>query len=109
MGLTKIEKYSKKHLKAAAYAKALGHPARLAIVQELIKNNTCNCGELVLDIGLAQSTISKHLKELKEVGLIKGNIEGNSVCYCIDSKGWKEMKDYFDPMFLKACKEISNC
>jgi len=68
--------------------KALAHPARIAIIQHLIKANACICGDLVGELGLAQPTISQHLKELKQAGLIQGTIEGTSVCYCIDPKAW---------------------
>ena len=76
----------------ALYAKVLGHPARVAILERLFKINECVCGDLVDEIGLAQPTISQHLKELKNLGLIKGNVEGTSVCYCIDEDNWKKMK-----------------
>lgn len=92
MGLTKTEIFSGQQNQIALFAKALGHPARVAILQHLFKINTCVCGDLVEEIGLAQPTISQHLKELKQMGLIKGNIEGTSVCYCIDSGNWKKMK-----------------
>lgn len=92
MGLTKTEIFSDQQNEIARFAKAFGHPARVAILQHLFKINTCVCGDLVQEIGLAQPTISQHLKELKHLGLIKGNIEGTSVCYCIDSEKWKMMK-----------------
>ena len=76
----------------ALFSKVLGHPARVAILQHLFKINSCVCGDLVNEIGLAQPTISQHLKELKQLGLIKGSIEGTSVCYCIDNEKWSEMK-----------------
>lgn len=93
MGVTKSEKFTSLQNDIAMLAKVLGHPARVAIIQHLFKINTCICGDLVDKIGLAQPTISQHLKELKNVGLIKGNIEGTSVCYCIDKNNWTKMKD----------------
>ncbi|RED50384.1 ArsR/SmtB family transcription factor [Seonamhaeicola aphaedonensis] len=93
MGVTKSEKFTNLQNDIAVLAKVLGHPARVAIIQHLFKINTCICGDLVDEIGLAQPTISQHLKELKNVGLIKGNIEGTSVCYCIDKDNWTKMKD----------------
>jgi DNA-binding transcriptional ArsR family regulator len=75
------------------FAKVFGHPARVAILQHLFKINSCVCGDLVSEIGLAQPTISQHLKELKHLGLIKGNVEGTSVCYCINIENWSKMKD----------------
>lgn len=93
MGLTKTEMFSEQQNKIALFAKAFGHPARVAILQHLFRINACVCGELVEEIGLAQPTISQHLKELKQLGLIKGNIEGTSVCYCIDKDNWGKMKE----------------
>lgn len=93
MGLTKSEIFTQEQNEIAALAKVLGHPARIAILQNLIQRNTCVCGDLVSDIGLAQPTISQHLKELKNIGIIKGTIEGTSVCYCIDEEKWSAIKD----------------
>jgi DNA-binding transcriptional ArsR family regulator len=92
MGLTKSEKFTSQQNNIAQLAKALGHPARVAIIEHLFKINTCICGDLVDEIGLAQPTISQHLKELKNVGLIQGSIEGTSVCYCINKDNWATMK-----------------
>ena len=93
MGLTKTEIFTDEQNKIALFAKVLGNPARVAILQHLFKINACVCGDLVDEIGLAQPTISQHLKELKQLGLIKGNVEGTSVCYCIDPKNWTSMKE----------------
>ena len=82
--------YTEKDEQIALLAKALGHPARVAIIRLLLKKQTCICGDIVDDLPLSQSTVSQHLKELKEAGLIKGNIDGASVCYCIDEKEWKK-------------------
>ncbi|NNC46653.1 MAG: winged helix-turn-helix transcriptional regulator [Winogradskyella sp.] len=92
MGLTKTEMFTDQQNEIASLAKVIGHPARVAILQYLFKINNCVCGDLVTEIGLAQPTISQHLKELKQLGLIKGNIEGTSVCYCIDTTNWSTMK-----------------
>ncbi|WAC03117.1 metalloregulator ArsR/SmtB family transcription factor [Lacinutrix neustonica] len=92
MGLIKSEKFTKEQNTIALFAKAFGHPARVAIIQHLFEINSCVCGDLVNQIGLAQPTISQHLKELKTLGLIKGSVEGTSVCYCIDPENWKSMK-----------------
>ena len=86
MGVTKNDIYTKEQNDLSAIAKALGHPARIAIIQKLIESKTCICGDLVEDIGLAQATVSQHLKELKSSGIIKGNVEGTSVCYCLDAE-----------------------
>ena len=92
MGLAKTEMFTDEQNEVSLFAKVFGHPARVAILQHLFKINSCVCGDLVNEIGLAQPTISQHLKELKNLGLIKGNVEGTSVCYCIDSENWAAMK-----------------
>ncbi|MCH3883865.1 ArsR/SmtB family transcription factor [Tenacibaculum aquimarinum] len=92
MGITKSEIFTDQQNQIALYAKVFGHPARVAILQHLFKINACVCGDLVNEIGLAQPTISQHLKELKQLGLIKGSVEGTSVCYCVNSEKWSEMK-----------------
>lgn len=99
MGTTKTEEFTSKDNKVARYAKALGHPARIAILRLLIKRDACICGDIVEELPLSQSTVSQHLKELKEAGLIKGDIDGKSVCYCIDEKVWAEAKEVFDVLF----------
>jgi len=100
MGITKSEIFTDKQNKLALMMKALAHPARIAIIQYLIKSQACICGDLVDELGLAQATISQHLKELKNAGLIQGTIEGTSVCYCIDPKVWKQYKAAFDSFFV---------
>lgn len=92
MGLVKTEIFSDKQNEIALFAKVLGHPARVAILEHLFDIDSCVCGDLVREIGLAQPTISQHLKELKSLGLIKGSIEGTRVCYCIDLENWIKMK-----------------
>jgi len=99
MGLTKTNLYTEVQNELASIAKALGHPARIVILQQLICSRSCVCGDLVTEIGLAQSTISQHLKELKKVGLIRGTIEGTSVCYCIDTQKWEMVKKTFMGLF----------
>ena len=99
MGSTKTEIFTEKQNRLASMMKALGHPARIAIIQQLIKANTCICSDLVDKLGLAQATISQHLNELKTAGLIKGTIEGTSVCYCINEKTWKQYKKELDSFF----------
>ncbi len=91
MGITKSEIFTKEQNDIAAIAKVLGHPARIAIMQHLAKTKTCVCGDLVNVIGLAQPTISQHLKELKKLDIIKGTIEGTSVCYCLNEVKWNEI------------------
>jgi ArsR family transcriptional regulator len=99
MGLTKTEGFTKNQVDLAALAKALGHPARIAIIQYLAESKTCVCGDIVDELPLSQSTVSQHLKELKNVGLIKGNIEGPSVCYCINEKVWAKAKKNLNELF----------
>jgi DNA-binding transcriptional ArsR family regulator len=86
MGATKTDNYTKKQNEIAVLTKAMGHPARIAIIEYLLKVNDCICGDIVNELPLAQPTISQHLKELKNAGLIKGTVEGSSVCYCIEKK-----------------------
>jgi ArsR family transcriptional regulator len=107
MGLTKSEIFTSEQNTVAAIAKVLGHPARIAILEFLIKLETCVCGDLVKDIGLAQPTISQHLKELKKVGLIKGKIEGTSVCYCIDQENWDKIRHTLNQFLNK--NSADNC
>lgn len=99
MGATKSEEFTLKDNRIAKYAKALSHPARIAILKLLIQQQVCMCGDIVDELPLSQSTVSQHLKELKEAGLIKGDIEGSKVCYCIDEKEWKEAKLRLDQLF----------
>jgi DNA-binding transcriptional ArsR family regulator len=108
MGITKSEIFTDKQNKLAQMMKALAHPARIAILQHLIKAQACINGDLVNELGLAQATISQHLKELKNAGLIQGTIEGTSVCYCIDPKVWKQYKTAFDSFFV-AYENGSSC
>ena len=101
MGKTNSNAFTKQQNRLAALAKALGHPARIAILEYLVKNNACVCGDIVDHIPLSQSTVSQHLKELKKIGIIKGEIEGTSVCYCIDTEIWKESKALLQKLFKK--------
>lgn len=109
MGVSKSEEFSVKDNKIARYAKALGHPARVAILQLLIKKQACICGDIVEELPLSQSTVSQHLKELKEAGLVKGDIEGVKVCYCIDENEWQIAKGYFESLFTSYTNHQSCC
>ena len=100
MGTTKTGLFTKKQNELADIARALGHPARVAILQHLVKANACICNDLVCELGLAQPTISQHLKELKQLGLIQGTIEGTSICYCIDPRVWGKYKKLFEAFFV---------
>ena len=108
MGLTKSEIFTSKQNKLSLLFKALAHPARIAIIQQLLKMDTCFCGELACELGLAQSTISQHLLELKKAGLIKGTVEGVSICYCIDEKTWNNVKSEVESLFV-SCSVKNNC
>jgi DNA-binding transcriptional ArsR family regulator len=106
MGLSKKEEFTVKQNRLSEIAKALGHPARVAIIEYLSKSNACICGDIVDVLPLSQSTVSQHLRELKNAGLIKGEIEGASVNYCIDERGWsdaKEMLGLFLTNIHKCC------
>lgn len=109
MGTTKTEEFTVKDNKIARIAKALAHPARIAILQLLLKRNTCICGDIVNELPLSQSTISQHLKELKDSGLIKGEIEGVKVCYCIDKEKWEVARDYIAVFFDGYSKKNGKC
>lgn len=88
MGITKTIGFEQSTIEMAEVLKALGHPARLSIMQYLAKTPTCICGDIVDELPLAQPTISRHLSELKKVGLIQGTIEGKNICYCINEEAW---------------------
>jgi DNA-binding transcriptional ArsR family regulator len=108
MGSAKTEEFRARDIKAARYAKALAHPARIAILAMLIKKQSCICGDIVEELPLSQSTVSQHLKELKDAGLIKGAISGTRVCYCIDEKEWLGAKVLFES-FFKPITNINCC
>ena len=109
MGATKSEEFSVKDNRVAKYAKALSHPARIAILKLLIKKQACICGDIVEQLPLSQSTVSQHLKELKEAGLIKGDIEGAKVCYCIDEKEWNAARNYIAELFTGYQTASTKC
>ena len=104
MGLSKKEAFTLKQNRLSDIARALAHPARVAIVEYLAKTNVCMCGDIVDVLPLSQSTVSQHLRELKNAGLIKGEIEGTKVCYCINEKGWTEAKELLG-QFLTTVKK----
>ncbi len=108
MGLAKTEEFTLEQNDLSALAKALGHPARIAILQYLIQQKSCVCGDIVDELPLSQSTVSQHLMELKKVGLIKGSISGPSVCYCIDPQAWIRLKTSMGSL-LESFKDPSCC
>ncbi len=101
MGLSKSDLFTRDQNELASLAKALAHPARIAIIQHLLITRECINGSLVQQLGLAQATISQHLKALKEVGLIQGTIDGAAVSYCINSLRWKEVQQRFAGLFAQ--------
>jgi predicted transcriptional regulator len=109
MGATKSDLFTKQQNDMASMAKALGHPARIAILQYLVKRNACICGDLVGELGLAQATTSQHLKELKNAGIIQGSIEGAAVCYCINPKVWKQYRELFSGFFKERAVAQKCC
>ena len=109
MKVSKEGSYTAQQLELAKLARALGHPARIAILEYLAKVNACVCGDIVEELPLAQATVSQHLRELKEVGLIKGTVEGTSVCYCIDDKNWKTIKEQLNAFFEDLDAASDHC
>ena len=106
MGSSKSAYFSEKHNEIANLAKALAHPARIAIVELLLQKGSCVCGNLVDELPLAQATVSQHLKELKSAGIIQGNIEGNAICYCIDPESVEKLLLFLGQ--LKQCNISSS-
>jgi len=109
MGVTRTDLFTSKENDLALAAKAFAHPARVAILNFLLKSNSCINGDLVSELGLAQATISQHLRELKDIGLILGTIEGARVNYCINRKKWQEVQDIFNDMFNRYADNGENC
>lgn len=104
MGATKTEYFTDSQNEVALLSKALGHPARIAILEYLMRIDTCICGDIVNELPLAQPTVSQHLKELKNADIIKGTIEGNAICYCINEKSVEKLINYF----LKITTKLKN-
>ena len=109
MGATKTYHFTDKQNAIAILAKALGHPARIAIMEYLMKVDSCICGDIVNELPLAQPTVSQHLKELKNAGLIKGSIEGTAICYCIDEKAIEKLQSYFGNIATNLNTKKNNC
>jgi DNA-binding transcriptional ArsR family regulator len=109
MATSKKDEFTVKDNKIAHYAKALAHPARVAILRLLLEEQTCICGDIVDVIPLSQSTVSQHLKELKEAGLIQGDIDGKKVCYCINEKEWAVAKIFFEGFFKQVVLKNKCC
>lgn len=109
MGASKIIHYSEEELLIAKFAKALSHPARVAIIKLLLQKQSCVCGDIVEDLPIAQSTVSQHLKELKESGLIKGNIDGASICYCVDTNVLQKANDILNKVLGASIQTQTTC
>ena len=109
MGASKTDSFTDQQNELAILAKALGHPARIAIIEYLLKVDACICGDIVNALPLAPPTVSQHLKELKNAGLIKGNFEGASICYCIDELGFEKIKGFFQNVTQHLEKTKNQC
>jgi ArsR family transcriptional regulator, arsenate/arsenite/antimonite-responsive transcriptional repressor len=109
MAFHKREEFSSKEQSLAAFAKAISHPARIAILSLLAKNNECICGKIVELLPLAQSTVSQHLKELKNAGLIEGTVDGPRSCYCINWKTFEKFNTDFNSLFEKLKEVNAKC
>lgn len=107
MGVTKAQNFSQQQNQMALWAKAMAHPARIAIIQHLLQTKSCICNDLVDVLPLAQATISQHLKELKAAGIIQGEIDGTKVCYCINPEVWQQMQESLSTLFA-AFTPINN-
>lgn len=108
MGVTRSELFTDAQNELALAAKVLAHPARIAIIEFLLQSNSCINGELVNKLGLSQATISQHLRELKEAGILQGSIEGTRVNYCINPIRWTQIQDKFHGFFNRFQPPSSN-
>lgn len=109
MASHKREQFSTAEQEVAVIAKALGHPARVAILQLLARRETCVCGEIVTELPISQSTVSQHLKELKQAGLVQGEIDGPRVCYCLDRAGWEHARRLLGNLLGPLSEPVAGC
>ena len=109
MGASKIINYTEEELLIAKFAKALSHPARAAIIRLLLQKQSCICGDIVDELPIAQSTVSQHLKELKQAGLIKGNIDGASICYCVDTEVLQTANQILNKVLAVSIQSPTTC
>jgi len=100
MGITKTESFTQSQNRIAELAKAFAHPARVAIIEHLLREKTCICNDLVEVLPLSQATVSQHLQELKRIGIIRGEVNPPKVCYCIDEEVWQELVTTFQEIFV---------
>lgn len=108
MAYSKKEEFNADEITVSEIAKAFSHPARIAIIKFLSQQKSCICNDLVEHLPLSQSTVSQHLKELKNAGLIQGEIDGPRVCYCIDKENWKKAKEIFTEFFNMKFEAMKN-
>lgn len=109
MAAAQLDKFTAEQNQLARWAKALGHPGRLALLEVLIQKDACVCGELVSELPLAQATVSQHLAVLKEAGLVKGTISGPRVCYCVDAEGWEAARQALGAWFQQFPRHHGEC
>lgn len=109
MAITKAKLFEDKQIKTAEFAKALGHPARIAILEILAQKDTCICGDITDQLPLAQSTVSQHLKALKSAGIIKGEIDGVRTCYCLDEENLVKFKTIMETFLTTLSTKNSTC
>ncbi len=109
MGAAKTEEFTKRQNSIATLAKALAHPARVAILEYLLKTDNCICGDIVNELPLAQPTVSQHLKEMKTAGLIQGSVEGTAICYCINKDTLQKLQAYFSQLSVKLEAKNQKC
>lgn len=109
MGISKKDGFDDRTLRLAEIFKAMGHPARMSIIQYMIKNPSCICNDIVEELPLAQSTISKHLNELKSVGIIQGEVSGAKLCYCINPKVLNEVSEFINGMIISSNCNSTDC
>lgn len=109
MAITKATQFNKKQVRMAEFAKALAHPARIAILEILAESDMCICGDITEQLPLAQSTVSQHLKALKSAGIITGNIDGVKTCYCLDNDSIDELRSMMGSLLNKLGESSSYC
>jgi ArsR family transcriptional regulator, arsenate/arsenite/antimonite-responsive transcriptional repressor len=110
VGITKHDQFTSRQNRLATIAKALGHPARVAVIEHLVRVESCICGEIVSELPLAQATVSRHLRELKDAGIIQGTIEGNSICYCIAPDALADLNSFIlNTLESPSCCRVLDC
>ncbi len=103
MAFSKANEFNSELIELAQFAKAIAHPARIQILEHLAAKDTCFCGDIVKELPLSQSTVSQHLKALKEADLIKGEVEAPAICYCINSENMEKIYKQLKALFSKVC------